>query len=68
MTVSINLTVNKLSDRLGNENELAFGEDNSDIEIDFSDGIRNMLAEQNGESGSLRSDYYDELGNIDWCE
>lgn len=50
---------------MGKENELALGEDDSDIEAEFSDGIdRYMLVELAGESKSLGSDD-DELG---WCE
>ena len=51
-----------LPDGSSEENEVALGEDDSDIETEFDDGIRYMLAE--GESGSLGSDDED-LGNID---
>ena len=68
--MTINRTVNScLVDwGLGKENELAFGEDDSDVESEFTDGIRYMLAELAGESGLLGLDDYDELGNIDRCE
>jgi len=44
----------QLSDESSDENEVVLGEDDSDIETEFTDGIHYMLAE--GESGSFGSD------------
>ena len=52
-------------DDSSDDSEVALGEGSSDIDTDFTDGIRYTLGD--GESGSVSSDDVD-FGAIDWTE